>query len=162
MDVTDVGPYSRVRCPECGEEVRVKTEMGSYRLVRRIAFGGMSVVFVARDLTLDREIAVKVLSEEFSADEKREAQFRSEARLTATVSHPNVVRVYTVGRAFGRFFIAMELVSGQSLDERMSAHGALPEDAVIRLALQVVDGLRAAKGAGLIHRDIKPKNIMIT
>lgn len=161
MDVTDVGPYSRVRCPECGEEVRVKTEMGSYRLVRRIAFGGMSVVFVARDLTLDREIAVKVLSEEFSADEKREAQFRSEARLTATVSHPNVVRVYTVGRAFGRYFIAMELVSGQSLDERMSAHGALPEDAVIRLALQVVDGLRAAMGAELIHRDIKPGNILI-
>ncbi|MED5419227.1 MAG: hypothetical protein VYA27_11020, partial [Verrucomicrobiota bacterium] len=66
MDVTDVGPYSRVRCPECGEEVRVKTEMGPYHLVRRIAFGGMSVVFVARDLTLDREIAVKVLNEKFS------------------------------------------------------------------------------------------------
>ncbi|MFM1560665.1 MAG: hypothetical protein ACKJSK_15235, partial [Roseibacillus sp.] len=74
MDVTEVGPYTRVRCPGCGDEVRVKTEMGSYRLVRRVAFGGMSVVFVARDPTLDREIAVKVLSEEYSADEKREKQ----------------------------------------------------------------------------------------
>ena len=161
MDVTDVGPYTRVRCPECGEEVRVKTEMGPYHLVRRIAFGGMSVVFVARDLTLDREIAVKVLKEKFSANEKREEQFKSEARLTATVSHPNVVRVYKVGRAFERYFIAMELVPGQSLDERMSVHGALPEDAVIRLALQIVDGLRAARSAGLIHRDIKPGNILI-
>ena len=161
MDVTDVGPYSRVRCPKCGEEVRVKTEMGPYHLVRRIAFGGMSVVFVARDLTLDREIAVKVLNEKFSANEKREEQFKSEARLTATVSHPNVVRVYKVGRAFDRYFIAMVLVPGQSLDERMSVHGALPEDAVIRLALQVVDGLRAALSAGLIHRDIKPANILI-
>ena len=161
MDVTDVGPYTRVRCPACEEEVRVKTEMGSYRLVRRIARGGMSVVFAARDLTLDREIAVKVLSEEFSADEKREADFRREARMTATVSHPNVVRVFTVGKAFGRYFIAMELVSGQSLEERMSVHGALPEDVVLGLALQVVDGLRAALSAGLLHRDIKPGNILI-
>jgi tRNA A-37 threonylcarbamoyl transferase component Bud32 len=161
MDVTEVGPYTRVRCPGCGDEVRVKTEMGSYRLVRRVAFGGMSVVFVARDPTLDREIAVKVLSEEYSADEKREKQFEREAKLTATVSHPNVVRVFTVGRAFDRFFIAMELVSGQSLEERMSVHGALPEADVISLALQVVDGLRAAQGAGLIHRDVKPGNILI-
>jgi tRNA A-37 threonylcarbamoyl transferase component Bud32 len=161
MDVTDVGPYTRVRCPGCGEEVRVKTEMGPYRLVRRIAIGGMSVVFVARDPTLDREIAVKVLSEECSANEKRENEFKREAKLTATVSHPNVVRVFTVGRAFGRFFIAMELVSGQSLEGRMSVHGALPEQEVIALALQVVDGLRAANSGGLIHRDIKPGNILI-
>lgn len=161
MDVTEVGPYSRVRCPGCGDEVRVKTEMGPYRLVRRIAMGGMSVVFVARDPTLEREIAVKVLSEESSANEKREAEFKREAKLTATVSHPNVVRVFTVGRAFDRFFIAMELVSGQSLEERMSVHGALPEHEVIALALQVVDGLRAANSAGLIHRDVKPGNILI-
>jgi len=161
MDVTDEGPFTRVRCPGCGDEVRVKTEMGGYRLVRRVAFGGMSVVYVARDPTLDREIAVKVLSEDYSADRKREEQFEREAKLTAAVSHPNVVRVFTVGRAFDRFFIAMELVSGQSLEQRMSVHGALPEDDVISLALQVVEGLRAAKGAGLIHRDIKPGNILI-
>ena len=161
MDVTDVGPYTRVRCPGCDEEVRVKTEMGGYRLVRRIAFGGMSVVYVARDPTLDREIAVKVLSEEYSADRKREAHFEREAKLTAAVSHPNVVRVYTVGRAFERFFIAMELVSGQSLEERMSVHGALLEEEVIDLALQVVDGLQAAESAGLLHRDVKPGNILI-
>ena len=162
MDVTDLGPYSRVNCPECGRDVRVKTEMGPYRLVRRIASGGMSVIFEARDLALDREVAVKVLNEQHSSDETLETRFQEEARLTATVSHPNVVKVYTAGSAFGRHFIAMELVQGESLDERMSDHGALPEDAVIRLALQVVDGLRAALDAGLVHRDIKPGNILIS
>ena len=161
MNVADVGPFARVACPTCGAEVRVKTEMGSYRLVRHIAHGGMSVIYAALDTTLNREIAVKVLNEEYSADEKREAEFKKEARLTATVSHPNIVDVYTVGRAYDRYFIAMELVPGESLEERMSDSGALPEDAVIRLALQVVDGLRSAKGAGLLHRDIKPGNILI-
>ncbi len=159
--MTDVGPYTRVRCPACREEVRVKTELGPYRLVSRIASGGMSVVFAARDSTLDRDIAVKVLNEKFSTDQKREAEFRREARLTATVSHPNVVQVYTVGRAFERCFIAMELVPGNSLDERMSAQGALPEGEVLAVALQVVDGLQAAQREGLIHRDIKPGNILI-
>ena len=161
MNVADVGPFTRVACPTCGAEVRVKAEMGPYRLLRLIAHGGMSVIYAAHDTTLDREIAVKVLNEEYSADEKREAAFKKEARLTATVSHPNIVDVYTVGRAYGRYFIAMELVPGESLEERMSDFGALPEDAVVRLALQVVDGLRSAQSAGLLHRDIKPGNILI-
>lgn len=161
MDVAEVEPFARVACPACGQEVRVKTEMGAYLLVRRIAHGGMSVIYAAHDTALDREIAVKVLNEEYSADEKREAAFKKEARLTATVSHPNIVDVYTVGRAYGRYFIAMELVPGESLEERMSEFGALPEDAVVRLALQVVDGLRSAHTAGLLHRDIKPGNILI-
>lgn len=161
MNVAEVGPFSQVTCPECGKEVIVKTEMGSYRLIRCIAHGGMSIIYAAHDTALDREIAVKVLNEEYSADEKREAAFRKEARLTATVSHPNIVDVYTVGRAYGRYFIAMELVPGESLEERMAEYGALPEDAVVRLALQVVDGLRSAKSAGLLHRDIKPGNILI-
>ena len=161
MDVTEVSPFTRVTCPECGDEVRVKTELGGFRLVRRLAVGGMSMVYVARDLTLEREVAMKILSEEYSADARRVRQFEREADLTASVSHPNVVRVFSVGRAFDRFYIAMELVSGQSLEQRMAVHGALPEDQVIGLALQVVDGLRAAKAAGLIHRDIKPGNILI-
>ena len=161
MNVADVGPFTRVACPTCGAEVRVKAEMGPYRLLRLIAHGGMSVIYAAHDTTLDREIAVKVLNEEYSADENREAAFKREARLTATVSHPNIVDVYTVGRAYGRNFIAMELVPGESLEERMSDFGALPEDAVVRLALQVVDGLRSAQTAGLLHRDIKPGNILI-
>ena len=161
MDVTDCGPFSRVKCPDCGREVRVKTEMGAYHLDRRLAVGGMSVVFVARDETLGREVVVKVLSEEYSGIEKRGKQFEKEAEMTAAVSHPNVVRVYTVGRAFGRFYIAMEFVDGESLETKMDDEGALPESVVIPLALQVVDGLWAAQRAGLIHCDVKPGNILL-
>ena len=139
----------------------MKTEMGPYVLRRRLAMGGMSVLFVAYDSTLGREVAVKVLNEDYSDDETRVAQFEREARLTAAVSHPNVVRVYTVGRAFGRYFIAMELVSGRSLEVVMDERGALPEAEIMPIALQVVAGLRAAHAAGLIHRDIKPGNILI-
>lgn len=162
MDVTDVGPFTRVKCPGCDQEVRVKTELGAYRLVRRHAIGGMSVLFVAQDETLGREVVVKVLSEQYSDDARRGEQFEREAEMTAAVSHPNVVRVFTVGRAFGRFYIAMEFVEGGSLEDRMEARGALPESEVIPMALQVVEGLRAAHGVGLVHRDIKPGNILFT
>ncbi len=161
MDVTDLGPFTLVQCPDCQREVRVKTEVGPYRLDRRLAIGGMSVVFVARDETLGREVVVKLLTEEYSGDEKRTLQFEKEAEMTASVSHPNVVRVYTVGRAFERFYIAMEYVDGESLEVKMEKEGALPESVVLPMALQVVDGLAAAQRAGLIHRDIKPGNILI-
>ena len=161
MDITDVGPFTRVECPVCSEEVRVKTEMGAYVLRRRLAMGGMSVLFVAHDKTLGREVAVKVLNEDYSNVDVRVAQFEQEAKLTAAVSHPNVVKVYTVGRAYGRCYIAMELVSGRSLEAIMDERGALPEAEVMPIAMQVVDGLRAAHGAGLLHRDIKPGNILI-
>ena len=75
MNVADVGPFAEVACPTCGAEVRVKTDMGSYHLIRYVAHGGMSVIYAAHDTNLDREIAVKVLNEEYSADEKREAAF---------------------------------------------------------------------------------------
>lgn len=161
MDVTDLGPFTLVKCPDCEREVRVKTEVGPYRLVRRLAIGGMSVVFVAWDETLGREIVVKLLSEEYSGVEKRGRQFEKEAEMTAAVSHPNVVRVYTVGQAFDRFYIAMEFVDGESLEEWMKRAGALPESEVLPMALQVVDGLEAAQRAGLVHRDVKPGNILL-
>lgn len=161
MDVTEAGPYSRVKCPQCGDEVRVKLEMGRYTIVRRLAIGGMSVIFVARDETLGREVALKVLNEDYSGDGNRSAQFEREAELTAAVSHPNVVKVYTVGQAFDRFFIAMELVNGKSLEELITKRGALPESEIIPIALDIVNGLRAAKMAGLIHRDVKPGNILV-
>ncbi|MDP0491499.1 MAG: serine/threonine-protein kinase [Verrucomicrobiota bacterium JB023] len=161
MDVTAAAPFARVRCPNCDTEVRVKIDFGPYLLDRRHAFGGMSVVFVARDQTLGREVALKVLNEEYSGDETRAAQFEKEAELTALVSHPNVVRVYTVGRAHGRFYIAMELVNGESLEKRMESGEPLPEKEILKIAIQVVEGLQAAKQSGLIHRDIKPGNILV-
>ena len=161
MDVTSTIPFSRVACPSCGEEVRVKVDFGNYLLQKRLAYGGMSILFVAKDQTLGRKVALKVLNEDYSGDEYRTAQFEKEAELTALVSHPNVVRVYSVGRAFDRFYIAMELIAGEHLEARLQGGQGMEEKEVLEIALQVVAGLRAAQQSGLIHRDIKPGNILV-
>jgi tRNA A-37 threonylcarbamoyl transferase component Bud32 len=161
MDVTAVGPFSNVECPQCGKHTRVKREFGPYTLLRRHAIGGMSVVFVAHDNTLDREVAVKILNENYSADARRIEAFEEEARLTASFSHPHVVRVFTTGRAFGRFFIAMEFVVGGHFEQQITERGTIPEREMLPLAIQVAEGLKAAHAAGLIHRDIKPGNILL-
>lgn len=161
MDVSNVAPFSNVECPECQKHTRVKREFGPYTLLRRHAIGGMSMVFVGHDNTLDREVALKILSEDYSADEKRISAFEEEARITAAISHPHVVRVFKTGKAFGRFYIAMELVAGGHLEHQIRERGALPEAEAMRLAIEVAEGLRAAHSAGLIHRDIKPGNILL-
>ena len=161
LDVTTFEPFSNVICPHCSAETRVKRDLGKYYLERRYATGGMSVIYLATDRTLDREVAVKVLNADYSADEVRVAAFETEARLTAAVNHPNVVQVYTVGRAYDRFYLVMELLRGQSFEAIMAERGALPEDEVLDIALQVTRGLRAANDAGVLHRDVKPGNILV-
>jgi serine/threonine protein kinase len=161
MDVSAVEPFTNVQCPSCGEATRVKREFGPYTLSRRHAIGGMSLVFVAEDATLGREVIVKILNKEYSADEKRIAAFEEEARITASISHPNVVRVFTTGRAFDRFYIAMEFVTGGHFEQHIADRGTIPETEALELALHVVSGLKAAKASGLIHRDVKPGNILL-
>ena len=161
MDVSAVAPFTNVECPKCAKHTRVKREFGPYTLVRRHAVGGMSMVFAAHDNTLDREVALKILSEDYSADERRIAAFEEEARLTASFSHPNVVRVLRTGRAFGRYYIAMEFVPGGHFEHHIRERGVIPEKEMLPLAIEVVHGLKAAHAAGLIHRDVKPGNILL-
>ncbi len=161
MDVSSVAPFSNVACPTCGKHTRVKREFGPYSLVRRHAVGGMSMVFVAQDDTLNREVALKILSEEYSSDERRIAAFEEEARITASFSHPHVVRVLRTGKAFGRFYIAMELVPGGHFEHQIRERGKIPEAEMLPLAIEVAQGLKAAHAAGLIHRDVKPGNILL-
>ena len=161
MDVSELGPFTNVECPGCKKHTRVKREFGPYTLLRRHAIGGMSMVFVAQDNTLEREVVLKILSEEYSADEKQIAAFEEEARITAAIAHPHVVRVFTTGRAFGRFFIAMEFVTGGHYEGHIRDKGSIPEAEALPLMIQVANGLNAAHQAGLIHRDIKPGNILI-
>lgn len=161
MNVAPVAPFSNVECPTCGNHTRVKREFGPYTVVRRHAVGGMSMVFVAQDNTLGREVALKILSEEFSADESRIAAFEEEARITASFSHPHVVRVLRTGKAFGRFYIAMELVPGGHFEHQIRERGKIPEEEMLPLAIEVAQGLKAAHAAGLIHRDVKPGNILL-
>ncbi len=161
MDVADVAPYSKVKCPNCGKENRVKKEFGPYTVTRRHAIGGMSSVFVAKDKALDREVALKILSEEYSSDQTRIAAFEEEARLTASFSHPNVVRVLTTGKAFDRLYIAMEFVPGGHFENRIREAGKVSELEILPLAIQIAEGLKGAHSAGLIHRDMKPGNILL-
>ena len=161
MDVSHLAPFSNVECPVCRKHTRVKREFGPYTLLRRHAIGGMSVVFIAHDNTLSREVVVKILNEEYGTDEKRIGAFEEEARITASFSHPHVVRVYTTGRAFGRFYIAMELVGGGHYEHHIRERGSIPEAELLPLAIQIADGLKAAQAAGLIHRDVKPGNILL-
>jgi len=160
MSVAGLPPYTRVACPTCGEENRIKKQFGPYTVTKRHAVGGMSSVFAGIDTTLNREVALKILSEEYSKDEKRIAAFEDEARLTASFSHPHVVKILTTGRAFGLFYIAMEFVPGGHLEHRIYERGKLTEAEVLPLAIQIAEGLRGAQAAGLIHRDIKPGNIL--
>ena len=161
MNVAAVAPFSNVECPTCGKHTRVKREFGPYTLLRRHAVGGMSMVFVAQDNTLDREVALKILSEEFSADERRIAAFEEEARITASFSHPHVVRVLRTGKAFDRFYIAMELVPGGHFEHQIRERGKSRKLEMLPLAIEVAQGLKAAHSAGLIHRDVKPGNILL-
>ncbi len=161
MDVTMIAPFTNVECPECQALTRANVNVGNYVLTQSQGVGGMSLVFRAMDSTLGREIAIKILNESYSMDAKRIEQFEKEAQITAAISHPNVVRVYTVGQAYQRFYIAMELVPGDSLEQKMADEGALQETDVLRWGREVCEGLNAANEAGLIHRDIKPGNILL-
>ena len=162
VDVSDLAPMEAVACPSCGGEMRVRTLFDHYRIEDLRGVGGMSQVFLARDTHLNRLVALKVLNRDNSSNQERIGQFEREARLTASITHPNVVRVYGVGRAQGNFYIAMELVDGASLEDILREHGSLGEAQVLDIAFQTVDGLLAAQRIGLIHRDIKPGNILLT
>lgn len=162
IDVSIVGPFTEITCPHCAESIRVRTQFDQFVIESRIGEGGMSRVYAANDTRLGRSTALKVLHPEFSRDTHRTSQFEREAKLTAGVSHPHVVKVFSVGRDQGYFYIAMEHVAGSSLEQLIRQDGALDEEFVLNLGSQVAGGLRAAHLEGLIHRDVKPGNILIT
>ena len=162
MDVTACAPYSKVVCPACSTPIRVRTDFDHFTLRKQIGEGGMSRVFLALDRTLNREAALKILNPDLSKQGERIQQFEREARITAAISHPNVVKVFSVGNDQGHFFIAMELVPGGSLDERIARTGKIGEEEVLAMAEQLALGLKAAHDAGLIHRDMKPGNILFS
>jgi tRNA A-37 threonylcarbamoyl transferase component Bud32 len=134
---------------------------GRYRLVRRIAAGGMGEVWEADDTVLGRRVALKVLVDELAADDHATRRFVREARATARLDHPNVARVYDFGRHGGIPFLVMELLEGETLADRLAA-GPLPPAEAARVAATVADALDAAHQRGIVHRDVKPSNVMVT
>ena len=135
---------------------------GRYRLERPLGRGGMATVYLGRDSELDRPVAVKVLAENLAGDAAFRKRFLREARLAARLSHPNVVSVYDAGEdADGRLYIVMECVEGETLADVLRERGRLPADEAVGLALQACRGLAHAHAAGLVHRDVKPQNLLL-
>lgn len=132
-----------------------------YEIVKKLGEGGMGEVFLARDTRLDRQVALKFLPSHLTNDPKARERLLREARAASRLSHPNILTVHEVGEdESGRIFIAMQYVDGRSLDE-IVADGPLPVDQVVSLAVQIGAGLARAHAAGIVHRDIKPQNIIV-
>jgi len=132
-----------------------------YRLIEKIGEGGIGAVWRATDTTLDRDVAIKVLPEQLAGDPERRARFEREARLLATLNHPNIATVYGFHEAEGTFFLAMELVEGEDLARRID-RGPVPFDQAVEIAHQITEAFEVAHEAGIIHRDLKPANVRIT
>ncbi|HBL08151.1 MAG TPA: serine/threonine protein kinase, partial [Acidimicrobiaceae bacterium] len=135
---------------------------GRYELHRQIARGGMADVYLARDLLLDRPVAVKVLFDEFADDSSFVERFRREAQAAANLNHPNIVSVYDWGEEQGTYFIVMEYVEGRSLAEIIRTDGPLHPDRAADIATDVAAALGFAHRNGLVHRDVKPGNVLVT
>lgn len=133
-----------------------------YQLTERIGEGGMAEVYLGTDIRLKRDIAVKVLRPQYSSDKQFLDRFLDEARAMAGFSHPNIVNVYDAGRERGRSYIVMEYVPGTDLRRLLKERGALPVKDALQIAEQVSQGVAAAHRKGIVHRDIKPGNVLIT
>jgi serine/threonine protein kinase/Tol biopolymer transport system component len=136
-------------------------EIGPYRIVSRLGSGGMGEVYRASDTRLGREVAIKVLLPAVASDPERMGRFRREARVAASLNHPNIAAIYGFEEFDESHFLVMELVEGRSLADRLKA-GPLPIDETLGIVEQVAGGLEAAHDAGIVHRDLKPSNVVLT
>ena len=134
--------------------------LGHYQITEKIGAGGMGVVYKARDLHLDRFVALKILPPEKVADRERKRRFVQEAKASSALNHPNIVHVYDIDQSDGTDYIAMEYVEGKTLDQRIGYRGMRLSDA-LKYAVQIADALSKAHSAGIVHRDLKPTNIMV-
>jgi tetratricopeptide (TPR) repeat protein/predicted Ser/Thr protein kinase len=132
-----------------------------YRIIEKLGEGGMGVVYRAEDVRLGREVALKFLPQEWMRDDEARARFLHEAQAAAALSHPNICTIYEIDDAEGQTFIAMELVEGESLKDRI-ARGPMRVDEALDAAHDIAQGLGAAHARGIVHRDIKPGNVMLT
>jgi eukaryotic-like serine/threonine-protein kinase len=135
--------------------------LGPYEVISPLGAGGMGEVYRAKDTRLDREVAVKVLSEHLSASDELRSRFEREAKAISSLSHPHICTLYDVGREGETDYLVMELLEGESLADRLEK-GPLPLAEVLALGIQIADALEKAHGAGIVHRDLKPGNVFVT
>ncbi|MEJ2189284.1 MAG: serine/threonine-protein kinase, partial [Acidobacteriota bacterium] len=140
----------------------IGTTLAHYRITAALGAGGMGEVWRAEDTRLGREVALKVLPQEFAADPERMARFEREARVLASLNHPNIATLYGLESVSGTetVFLAMELVEGEDLSQRIE-RGPIPVDEAVPIALQIAEALETAHEQGIVHRDLKPTNVMV-
>jgi eukaryotic-like serine/threonine-protein kinase len=139
----------------------IGTSLSHYRITEKLGQGGMGEVYRAKDTNLSRQVAIKVLPDEFAHDAERLARFEREAKLLASLNHPNIAAIHGLEEHEGKRFLVLELVEGQTLAERLHK-GALPVEEALEVCRQIAEGLEAAHEKGIIHRDLKPPNVKIT
>src|SRR5918992_1380187 len=135
---------------------------GRYELEQKVGSGGMSKVYRAHDRLLERTVALKILHEHYSKDDEYIERFRREARAVAQLTHPNVVTVIDRGEHEGRQFIVFEFIDGENLKQLVEREGPLPPRQVVELGLQIASALGSAHARGVVHRDVKPQNVILT
>jgi len=134
--------------------------LSHYRLVEKIGEGGMGIVYKALDTKLQRNVAIKILPPDLTADEERRARFQREAQTAAALNHPNIATIHEIDEHDGALFIAMELVEGKSLRALVDS-GSMDSDRALRIGTQIAEGIARAHQAGIVHRDLKPENVIV-
>jgi serine/threonine protein kinase len=157
----DMGPFLEDGIPGTGPpDVQPGDRIGPYEISGMIASGGMGDVYRARDTTLGRDVALKLLPDVYLTDPDRVARFRREAQILASLNHPNIATIHGLEPANGVWALVMELIPGPTLADRIAA-GPLPLDRALDVASQIVDALDAAHQSGIVHRDLKPANVKV-
>jgi len=144
------------------EADRGQMAIPGYRIEKKLGAGAMASVFLAKQISLDRMVAIKVLPRKFTGNKQFIERFYAEGRAAAQLNHPNIVQAYDVGKAGDYYFFVMEFVDGTTVFDEIVKLKRIPEDVALDIAIQVTEALDHAHQKGLIHRDVKPKNVMIT
>ncbi len=160
LDVTGLAPFSKAQCPTCQTVLVVPMVIGNYQLRTPLGSGGMGTVYKAYDSTLQRFVAVKLMKKELAANPQFVEDFTREARAAAALNHPNIAQILSFGKADKQYYLVMELLEGGSLDHMIETRKRVPEQETLEIGIQVASALRAAHQRGVVHRDIKPDNIL--
>ena len=161
IDVSQLLPFSDAECPHCEGHFAVPARIGNFLLLGLVGKGGMGSVYRAKDESLGRFVAIKVILPSLGEDEEFVATFRREAQAAAKLNHPHIAQIYSFGQQGKQPYIAMELVPGRGLDQLIDSGKRLDQGLIMQIGLDIAEGLSQADDIGLIHGDIKPENILL-